>query len=310
MRLKNTIDFVLIGALWGMSYVFMRFTAGKVEPIVMAESRLLIGALGIFVFAMCKKDLRALLIPAKTDLSRITMIASFNSVIPFALFSYAMQHLNAGLGAILNSTSPIWTAIIGAIWLKDRLSMSRILGLALGCGGIIFLMWGKADFAVGGLGLPILASLGVTLSYGIATNYIKVYGAGIHPMGLAFSSLFIGSFMLAIPAYIYLPTEPLSTLTWISIIGLGIGSTAIAYVLYYRLIEQAGPTVAITVTFVVPIFSILWGDIFLQEKPTLNMFIGGVIIIIGTALAIGLWPIIHNSIFKRSRSKEPKSHVE
>ena len=291
VKLNTIIDFLLLGALWGMSYVFIRFTVGQVEPIVIAESRLLIGALGIFLFAMCKKYWRSQLMISKNDLGRITVIACFNSVIPFALFSYSMQNLNAGFGAIVNSTSPIWTAIIASIWLKEHLSFSRILGLFLGCLGIVFLMWGKAHFDVGGIGLPVLAGLGATLSYGLATNYIKLYGAGIHPIGLAFSSLLIGSFLLAVPAYFYLPTQPLNVLTWISIFGLGIGSTAIAYVLYYRLIERAGPTVAITVTFIVPVFSILWGDIFLGEVPTLNMLLGGVVIILGTALAIGLLPI-------------------
>jgi drug/metabolite transporter (DMT)-like permease len=288
VKLKNIIDFLLLGALWGLSYVFIRLTVGHVAPIVMAESRLLIGAIGIFIFALFKKSWRNNIFPSRKDLRHITIIASFNSIIPFTLFTYSMQYLNAGLGAILNSTSPIWTAIIGAVWLKDRLTYSRILGLFLGCFGIIFLMWGKAHFSVGGLGLPILASIGVTFSYGIATNYLKLYGSGIEPMTLAFTSLLIGSLVLAIPAGMHLPQESLSLAVWISILGLGIGSTAIAYILFYRLIEDAGPTIAITVTFIVPLFSILWGDIFLDEKPSLTMLIAGVIIIIGTALAVGL----------------------
>ncbi len=291
VKLKNIIDFVLLSALWGMSYVFIRLTVGYVEPIVMAESRLVIGALGIGIFAIFKKSWHSNIIPLKKDLPRITLIASLNSVIPFALFTYAMQYLNAGMGSILNSTSPIWTAVIGAIWLKDRLSLSRIIGLFLGFSGIVFLMWGKAHFSVGGLGLPILASLGVTFSYGIATNYIKLYGQGIQPISMAFSSMVIGSLMLAIPALMHMPTEPLPPLVWLGILGLGIGSTSIAYVLFYRLIEEAGPTVAITVTFLVPVFSILWGDIFLDEKLTWQIFIGGVIILLGTALAVGLLPL-------------------
>ena len=131
VKSNNIIVFLLLGALWGMSYVFMRFTVGQVEPIVVAESRLLIGAAGIFAFAMCKKYWRSRLVISKNDLGRITMIACFNSVIPFALFSYSMQNLNAGFGAIVNSTSPIWTAIIASIWLRERLGFTRILGLIL-----------------------------------------------------------------------------------------------------------------------------------------------------------------------------------
>ena len=302
MKLKNVIDFVLLSALWGMSYVFIRLTIGYVEPIVMAESRLLIGAIGIFVFALCKKSWRMHVIPEKKNLGRITIIATLNSIVPFILFTYAMQHLSAGLGAILNSTSPIWTAIIGAVWLRERLSNSRLLGLVLGFIGIVFLMWGKAHFTEGGLGLPILACLGVTLSYGIATNYIKVYGQGIHPFGLAFSSLLIGSIVLAVPAYLHLPTEPLTMIVWISILGLGIGSTSIAYVLFYRLIDETGPTIAITVTFLVPVFSVLWGDIFLNEIPTLQMMLGGIVIVIGTSLAVGLWSLGSKKLNQPSNS--------
>jgi len=120
---------------------------------------------------------------------------------------------------------------------------------------------------------------------------MKLYGSGIHPLSLAFTSMLIGSFMLAIPAAMHLPSESLSLVVWTCIIGLGIGSTAIAYILFYRLIDDAGPTVAITVTFIVPLFSVLWGDIFLGEKPTLNMLIGGLIIILGTALTVGLLPL-------------------
>jgi drug/metabolite transporter (DMT)-like permease len=123
---------------------------------------------------------------------------------------------------------------------------------------------------------------------------MKLYGSGIHPFSLAFTSLLIGSFILAIPAAMNLPTEPLSLVVWVCIIGLGLGSTSIAYILFYRLIDDAGPTVAITVTFIVPLFSVLWGDIFLGEQPTLNMFIGGVVIILGTALTVGLLPIQKN----------------
>lgn len=271
-----------------MSYVFIRLTIGHVAPIVMAESRLFIGAVCIGLMACFKKSWRANLLPEKHQIPHIAVIALFNSVLPFALFTYAMQYLNAGLGAILNSVSPIWTGVIGAIWLKDRLSFSRILGMFLGVAGIVFLMWGKAHFSSGGLGLPVMASVGITLSYGIATNYIKVFAQGMNSLGLTFTSLSLGSLMLAIPAIMNLPTQALPLSVWIGILGLGIGSTAIAYLLFFRLIERTSPSVAISVTFLVPVFSILWGDIFLNESPSLQMFIGGIIIIVGTSLAVGL----------------------
>jgi drug/metabolite transporter (DMT)-like permease len=147
------------------------------------------------------------------------------------------------------------------------------------------------DFGIGGLGLPFLASIGVTISYGFSTNYMKKYCQGIHPIGMTLVSMIMGSFVLAIPAYQYFPTGFVPNLAWIGMIGLGVGSTAIAYFLFYRLIEQTSPAIAISTTFLVPVFSILWGDIFLQEEPTLQMILCGCIILLGTALAVGILPI-------------------
>lgn len=291
MKTKNIIDFLLLSALWGGSYVFMRYTNGHIDAIVIAESRMVIAAMCLAVVAIFKPSWWQYLKMSRTAYQKTFVIAIFNSVLPFTLFTYAMQFLNVGLGAILNATSPIWTAIIAAFWLKDRLSSWRILGLLLGFIGIISLVWGKVDFSVGGLGLPILASIGVTVSYGFASNFIKKYGDGIHPIGMTFVSMIIGSFMLAIPAYVYFPAGPVPMSAWLGMAGLGIGSTGVAYFLFYRLIEQTSPAIAISTTFLVPVFGILWADIFLGEAPTLPIVLSGGVILLGTALAVGILPL-------------------
>lgn len=271
-----------------MSYIFIRLTVGHVSPLVMVESRMFIGAIFVGLFACCIKSWRENLIPYKKDLSKILAIALFNSILPFAFFAYSMQHLNAGLGGILNSVSPVWTAIIGAIWLKDRLSSSRILGMLIAVSGIVFLMWGKAHFSDGGLGIAVLGSVGLTFCYGMASNMIKVFGKDINTICLTFNSLAFGALLLFFPVAFQLPSHVIPLSAWIGILGLGIGSTAIGYILFFRLIDQTSPSVAISVTFIVPVFSILWGELFLQEQFTYRMLFGGVIIIIGTALAVGV----------------------
>jgi drug/metabolite transporter (DMT)-like permease len=291
VKIKNIIDFILLSALWGGSYVFMKFTAGFIEPIVVAESRMLIAAVCLGLFSLFNRHWWQYLRMTWPQYQKTFVISIFNSVIPFTLFTYAMQYLNAGIGAILNATSPIWTAIIAAFWLKDRLSPYRLFGLFLGFLGIVLLVWGKVSFSVGGLGLPFLASIGVTISYGFATNYMKKYCEGIHPIGMTLVSMIIGSFILAIPAYQHFPTGFVPNSAWIGMLGLGVGSTAVAYFLFYRLIEQTSPAIAISTTFLVPVFSILWGDIFLNEEPTLQMMVCGGIILLGTALAVGILPL-------------------
>ena len=277
-----------LSALWGGSYLFMRLAVVSLSPFVIAEFRLLIASVFLGFLLICRRQWRQYLYLPRHLWPKLLFIAIFNAALPFTMIAYAIQFINAGTGAILNSTSPLWSALIATIWFKDRLNLSRVFGLFLGFVGVVFLMWGKASLGGQGVGLAILAAMIGTLSYGISTNFLKNYGQGLHPLSVTFWSLFISSMLLLIPAGLTFDPQSLSVMALVGVVGLGVLSTAIANILFFSLAERISPTIAITVTFLVPVFSMLWGDLFLQEAVTLRMLLGAVIVLVGTALVIGL----------------------
>ena len=288
MKFRDLLDFLILSALWGGSYLFMRLSTGSVNPFAMAELRMVIATIFIGLMLLLKPSWRPYLHLPRSQWHKLLFIAFFNSALPFLMIAYAIQFINAGTGAILNTTAPLWGAVIASLFFRDHLSKSRTIGLAIGFLGVIYLMWGRASFGGDGLALPIIAAMVGTISYGIAANYLKQYCQGWHPLMITFWSLLISSLILFVPTIFNWPQNPIPGIAWLGIVGLGIFSTAIAYLLFFRLAERTSPSTAMTVTFLVPLFSMLWGEIFLGEEVTTRMIIGAVIVLIGTALAIGL----------------------
>lgn len=288
VKSKDLAIFILLSALWGGSYLFMRLCVGILQPLAIVECRLVIAATFMGCLLLLVPKWRSYLRLQAQAWKKLVFIALFNSVIPFLVIAYAIQFINAGTGSVLNATSPIWTAMIGAFWFGEKLTPSRIAGLVIGFLGIVFLMWGKAGFGGDGVGLAVVAAMVGTLSYGICSNYLKRYASDLPPLTITFWSTFIAAILLLYPASFAIPVNDLPIKALVGIVGLGIFSTAIAYMLFFRLAESAGATVAITVTFLVPVFSMLWGEIFLGEEVTLRMLLGALIVLSGTALAIGL----------------------
>ena len=216
------------------------------------------------------------------------MVALFNSAIPFCLIAFAMQTLSAGVGAILNSTAPLWGALVAYLVFKESLSASRILGLLLGFCGVLILVAERLLDGVEAAIVPVASALLGTLSYGAAANYIKRSCADIAPLKLTFGSMFLGALYL-LPLSIYLwPTQALPAKVYWAMLGLGTISTAYAYIMYFKLIDELGPARAIAVTFLIPLFGVIWGEIFLAEAFTSLMLVGGAVIVLGTALTTGL----------------------
>jgi len=226
-------------------------------------------------------DLRGRLIP-------VAVVGVLNSALPFCLFAYASLSVTAGLASIVNATSPLWGGLVAHLWLKDRLTPSRVAGLVVGFSGVAFLVWGRASFKPGGAGLAVVAALLATLSYGVAASYAKRYLAGVNPLALAAGSQVAAAALLLPLAALLWPAGPVSGRAWWSVALLGSFCTAAAYVLYFRLIASIGPARAISVTFLIPAFAILWGALFLGEAVTGRMLAGAAVVLVGTALATGM----------------------
>jgi drug/metabolite transporter (DMT)-like permease len=281
-------DFVLLAAIWGSSFLFMRIGAVEFGALPTAAVRVAIAA----VFLMPLLWFRGLVPELRRHWKKIFLIGILNSGIPFVCFSYALLSITTGMSAILNATVPLFGALIAWFWLKDRPNGSRILGLAVGFAGVALLAWDKATFkpdASGAApGWAVLACLFATLCYGIAASLAKRYLGGLPALVTATGSQLGATLALALPAALLWPATMPSVHAWLSLVAVGVLCTGVAYILYFRLIEEAGPARALAVTFVVPVFAIFYGTLFLGEALTSWMLICGVVIVCGTALSTGL----------------------
>ncbi len=277
-------EFVLLAAIWGVSFLFMRLGALDFGPVVTAFLRVAIAAaIMLPIVAM-----RGLWPELRGKAPRILLVGVLNSAIPFACFSFAVLHITTGLASVLNAATPLFGALIAWLWLRDKPNASRAIGLAVGFIGVAMLSWGKAEFKAGGSGWAVVACLVATLCYGIAASYAKRFLQGINPMVTATGSQLGAALGLSVPAVIWWPATLPGAQAWAAMLALAVVCTAFAYLLYFRLIANAGPAKALAVTFLIPVFGVFYGAVFLAERITPWMLVCGVVIVVGTALATGL----------------------
>jgi drug/metabolite transporter (DMT)-like permease len=288
MNAASIVDFVLLAAIWGSSFLFMRVAVVEFGALPTAAVRVAVASL----FLLPLLWWRGLGPQLRRHWKAILAVGLLNSGIPFALFSFALLSITTGLSAILNATVPLFGAVVAWLWLKDRPTGSRTLGLAVGFLGVALLAWDKASFRPDASGVApgwaVLACLGATICYAIAASATKRYLTGIPPLVTATGSQIGATLGLALPALWFWPAQMPGTQAWLAVIVVGILCTGVAYVLYFRLIEQTGPARALAVTFAVPVFALLYGAMFLGESVTPWMLLCGGIIVCGTALSTGL----------------------
>jgi drug/metabolite transporter (DMT)-like permease len=227
----------------------------------------------------------------------VLVVGIFNSAIPFACFSYALLSISTGLSSILNATVPLFGAVVAWLWLKDRPNGSRIVGLLIGFLGVALLAWDKASFkpdASGNTsGWAVLACLLATLCYGLSASFTKRYMSGLPSLVSATGSQ-MGAAVGLIPlAWWFWPDHAVSLQAWAAVVALGVLCSAVAYILYFRLIERAGPSRALSVTFAIPVFALLYGALLLGEVVTPWMVLCGLVIVAGTSLSTGLVALSH-----------------
>jgi drug/metabolite transporter (DMT)-like permease len=281
-------ELVLLAAIWGSSFLFMRLGVVEFGAMATAAVRVAIAA----AFLMPVLWLRGLLPQLRQHWKPIFLIGIFNSAIPFACFSFALLSITTGLSAILNATVPLFGALVAWFWLKDRPTGSRMLGLAIGFAGVALLAWDKASFKPDASGIApvwaVLACLLATVCYALAANATKRYLSGLSALVTATGSQIGATLALALPAVWFWPDRMPRPAAWLWLLVLGVVCTGFAYVLYFRLIERAGPARALAVTFLVPVFAVLYGALFLAEAVTGRMLLCGLVIVCGTALSTGL----------------------
>ena len=284
MTLRDAFTLLLLAGIWGASFLFMRVAAPEFGPVPLIAMRVAVAAMFLVLVLASRGGWHELY----ANRGRLLVLGALTSAIPFSLFAYAVLSLTAGFASVLNATVPLFGAVIAYAWLGDRLGGMRIVGLALGFAGVLVLVRDKLSFGAGGSGWAVLAGLGASLLYGVAASYTKKYLSKVTPLINATGSQIAASVLLLIPASIYWPNRAPSMSSWASAIALGVVCTGVALILFFRLIERIGTAKAITVTYLIPVFGVLWGLLFLDEPVTRNMVAGCAIILLGTGLANGV----------------------
>ena len=285
MPFKYFVELLLLSAIWGASFLFMRTTSADFGPIMLITLRTGIAAVVLIPFLLYKKQTQIIFrywLP-------ILLVAVTNTAIPFCLFAYSTLYLGAGFASVLNATAPMFAALIGFYWLKDKLNLLAVLGLFIGFIGVLLLSLARenTDFATSVL--PILAALSATLLYGVAACLTKRYLQGVNSLAIATGSQCFAVLLFAPLSLFFWPASMPSIQSWWQVLALGVVCTAIAYILYFRLIANVGAAKAITVAYLVPVFGIVWGMTFLNEHLTPGMWLGAALVLVGVALTTNLF---------------------
>jgi drug/metabolite transporter (DMT)-like permease len=265
-------ELTALGAIWGSSFLFMRVAAADFGPFALVEVRIVLGALILLPFLW---QARARITLAHWR--RFAVIGALNSAIPFSLFAWGAERAPAGVGAIANSMTVLFTALIAFLVYGDRIGTRRAIALLAGFVGVVVLMSGKTDGA--SVAPAALAGTLASLSYGFAVNFTKRWLADVPPLAAVAGTLSCAVVMLAPFAFFSWPVVSPPLKSWLSAATLGVLCTGIAYALFFRLIQRVSASRASTNTYLVPLFGVAWAWLLLGEAPTATMLIAGALIL-------------------------------
>ncbi|MEL6604790.1 MAG: DMT family transporter [Cyanobacteria bacterium J06614_10] len=290
MRLSDVAELLLLAALWGGSFLFMRVAAPVLGPVWLIEIRVLTA--GLVLLPVClrlSKRSENEWAKVRARLWPLFLVGVVNSALPFLLLAFASISLPAGFTSILNGTTPLFGMVVAAIWFQEKLTAARLFGLALGFVGVVVLIGWQTLAMTPGVMAAIAAGLFAAVMYAIAAPYAKRQLAGLSPIAITTLSQ-LGAALAILPLLPFtVPAQMPSGNIILAAVALALFSTSLAYILYFRLIQNIGSTRALTVTYLIPAFAMLWGAIALGEPITAAMVVGCGFVLMGTATANGLF---------------------
>lgn len=273
------VELLVLAAIWGASFLFMRVAAKDFGPLALVEIRLALGAAILLPFLW-----RARARFSGALWLRLAAIGAINSAVPFALFAWGAERAPAGIGAITNAMAVPFTAMVAFLFFGEQIGARRAWGLVLGFAGVIVLASGRTG---GGTTVwpAALAGTAAALCYGFGGNFLKRYLAGVPASAVAAATVICAGVLVAPLAIASWPRHAIPSGSWVSATLLGVLCTGLAYVLYYRLIHRIGAPRAATVTYIIPWFGVVWAWLLLGEALTPSMALAGVLILSGVALS-------------------------
>ena len=280
VSLRDISELIFLSAIWGSSFLFLRLTSPVFGPIFLIEMRVLSGLAVLLPLVLFLGKLAEF----QKHWKMIAAVSLMNMAIPFCFFAFSAVYIGAGLLSIINATVPIFSACVAYIVYKERLSRSSLLGLLIGFLGVVVLMFNPGESFGSSGWLAILSALLACLLYGTAINLTVNNLQGVSGLTITAGGLFVSSLVLLPFAFWARPEVlPVGNIWW-SVFALGIVCTGFGFVMFYRLIDRIGAGRAIMTTYLIPVFSILWGNIFLGESVTLIMVVGCILVLLGVGL--------------------------
>ncbi|MHB1295815.1 MAG: DMT family transporter [Anaerolineae bacterium] len=292
MRLVHFGLLLMLSAIWGASFLFIKVGMAEMGPMMFATLRVLVGSLVLLAIVLVRREK----VPSDwRTWARFTFMGVFNALIPFYTIAWGTRQIPSGLSSILNATMPLFTVVMAALWASERLTFGRAAGVLVGFGGILVLAWPQVQ---GGVQADLLGQLAVVvgaLSYAIATVYARRKLVGHPPLVASLGQISTG-FLVCVPFALAegAPTQVPSIKVILSLLALGVLGTAVAYLIYYRLVREAGATFASAVTYINPLFGIFWGWLLLGERlpwiafAALALIFAGLLLINGRGFLVSL----------------------
>jgi drug/metabolite transporter (DMT)-like permease len=272
------LEITLLGAIWGASFLFMRVAAPQFGAVPLVELRLALGSLVLLPFLWKARDMFP-----RSLWPKLALIGAINSAVPFILFAWAAERAPAGIGAIANAMTVLFTALVAFLFFGEQIGRRRAIALLAGFAGVVVLASGKA--AGVSVGWAVVAGGTASLFYGIGLNLVRRHLGGLPPAAVASATLGVSALLVLPFAVATWPTLSVTQAAWLSAVALGVLCTGAAFVMYYRLIARIGPTRASTVTYLIPVFGVAWAWWLLGEPVTWSMAVAGAIILGSVALS-------------------------
>lgn len=274
---------LFLGAVWGGAFLFLRIAAPQVGPLWAAEAR--IGIAAVILLAVAgPRTWRA----ARGRIGSFAVVGLLFSAVPFSLIAFGSLTLPAGFGALLNASTPLFTALVSTVWLGSRLGRRTLAGLGIGVAAVVVLVgWSPLPMTPETL-VAVLAVLGAAFSYALAGTFIRRRLPDVGGLELATGQLATGALILLPFAVLGGAPGAAGPEAIGSLVAVAVLSTAIAWPVFFRVLQHTTPTAASTVTFIVPAFGIAWGAIFLAEPVGLNLLVGFGLVLFSLALVLHL----------------------
>ncbi len=265
----------LLGAIWGASFLFMRIAVKEFGPVPLIEVRVLFGGVFLLIVAVARGKQRELL---QSPL-KMAFVGATNSALPYTMFAWGLKLLSAGVGSVINATAPFFGALLGVFFLGEHLTSRKWVGLAIGFLGVLVLA--ASNHKLEGSLLGIIACLLAALLYSIAAHFTRRQLQGVSALAIATSSQLSAAILLAPLAIVYWPAQTPGMSSWLAAAALGILCTGAALLIYFDLLHNIGATRAISTGYLIPLFGVLWGWLFLSETITPWILLGAACILAG-----------------------------